>query len=178
MSHLFLLRSLKGAGSITVSARFLRYKRRGLMKGTGEQLYILRDEVMHCAFGLRVVRQLISEENLVLDPKAIKRCGRKPKTLNRVMHTCVAGADSGPLRRGACGQFRFVANRRARQLRFPEPFPGALETLPWLDEQARLRKEKLLRNPGDGISDGAALAWVTISPAFLRGCRSSILCCD
>ncbi|MDR2031337.1 MAG: ribonucleotide reductase, partial [Azoarcus sp.] len=39
-------------------------------------------------------------------------------------------------------QFRFVANRRARQLGFAEPFPGAEAALPWLDEQANLRKEK------------------------------------
>ena len=39
-------------------------------------------------------------------------------------------------------QFRHVANRRARQLGMDEPFPGAENVLPWLDEQADLRKEK------------------------------------
>src|SRR5690606_174631 len=39
-------------------------------------------------------------------------------------------------------QFRFIANRRARQLGVSEPFPGAQNVLPWLDEQANLRKEK------------------------------------
>ena len=32
--------------------------------------------------------------------------------------------------------------RAARQLGVEEPFPGAQNVLPWLDEQANLRKEK------------------------------------
>ena len=49
------------------------------MKGTAEQLqYIMRDEVMHAAFGIRVVKQIIQEENLTLDKKAIRICGMKP----------------------------------------------------------------------------------------------------
>ena len=39
-------------------------------------------------------------------------------------------------------QFRFIANRRARQLGLEEPFPQAKCALPWLDEQANIRKEK------------------------------------
>ena len=39
-------------------------------------------------------------------------------------------------------QFRFISNRRARQLGLAEPFPGAKCALPWLDEQANVRKEK------------------------------------
>ena len=40
------------------------------------------------------------------------------------------------------GLFRFVANRRARTVGLEEPFPGAKNVSPWLDEQATLRKEK------------------------------------
>jgi ribonucleoside-diphosphate reductase beta chain len=39
-------------------------------------------------------------------------------------------------------QFRFVANRRARTVGLEEPFPGAKNVSPWLDEQATMRKEK------------------------------------
>ena len=47
-------------------------QRRGLMKGAAEQLqYIMRDEVLHCAFGIRVIRELLIEENLTLDPAAL-----------------------------------------------------------------------------------------------------------
>ncbi len=37
---------------------------------------------------------------------------------------------------------RFVANRRAKQLKQIEPFSGAENRLNWLDEQANMRKEK------------------------------------
>ena len=49
-------------------------QRRGLMKGgTAEPLqYIMRDEVLHCAFGIRVDRELLKEENLTLDPVALR----------------------------------------------------------------------------------------------------------
>ena len=40
------------------------------------------------------------------------------------------------------GQFKYIANRRAKQLGVAEPFPGAKNVLPWLDEQANMRKEK------------------------------------
>lgn len=39
-------------------------------------------------------------------------------------------------------QFRYIANRRAKQLGFEEPFPGARCALSWLDEQSNIRKEK------------------------------------
>lgn len=41
-------------------------------------------------------------------------------------------------------QFRYIANRRARQIDMEEPFPGAECRLSWLDEQANVRKEKEL----------------------------------
>ncbi|MCG7947319.1 MAG: ribonucleotide reductase, partial [Candidatus Thiodiazotropha taylori] len=58
------------------------------------------------------------------------------------------------------GQFRFIANRRARQLGIDEPFPGAEATLPWLDEQAHLRKEKnFFETRVTEYQTGGALKW-------------------
>ena len=58
------------------------------------------------------------------------------------------------------GQFRFVANRRARQLGVAEPFPGARNVLPWLDEQANLRKEKnFFETRVTEYQTGGALSW-------------------
>ena len=57
-------------------------------------------------------------------------------------------------------QFRFVANRRARQVGVEEPFPGAENVLPWLDEQANLRKEKnFFETRVTEYQTGGALAW-------------------
>jgi ribonucleoside-diphosphate reductase beta chain len=55
-------------------------QRRGLMKGAAEQLqYIMRDEVLHCAFGIRVIRELLKEEGMALDPQALRSLPRRPK---------------------------------------------------------------------------------------------------
>ena len=57
-------------------------------------------------------------------------------------------------------QFRFTANRRARQLGMDEPFPGAQNALPWLDEQSNMRKEKnFFETRVTEYQTGGALNW-------------------
>ncbi|MGB1340630.1 MAG: ribonucleotide reductase, partial [Cycloclasticus pugetii] len=57
-------------------------------------------------------------------------------------------------------QFRFIANRRSRTLALKEPFPGAKNTLAWLDEQANLRKEKnFFETRVTEYQTGGALNW-------------------
>ena len=137
-------------------------QRRGLMKGAAEQLqYIMRDEVLHCAFGIRVVRELLKEEGLELDPQALRQLWDEAEAAE----TAYAGYI---LRDPILGynaelhvqQFRFIANRRARQVGVAEPFPGAENVLPWLDEQANLRKEKnFFETRVTEYQTGGALAW-------------------
>lgn len=119
-------------------------QRRGLMKGTAEQLqYIMRDEVMHAAFGIRVVRQILQEENIQLDPVVMRRMWDEADAAEQeyaryILPEPILGYSAEE----HCEQFRFIANRRAKQLKLDEPFPGARNALPWLDEQANMRKEK------------------------------------
>ncbi len=137
-------------------------QRRGLMKGTAEQLqYIMRDEVLHCAFGIRVVRELLKEEGLELDPQALRELWDEAEAAERAYASYI-------LRDPILGynadlhvqQFRFIANRRARQVGVEEPFPGAENVLPWLDEQANLRKEKnFFETRVTEYQTGGALAW-------------------
>jgi ribonucleoside-diphosphate reductase beta chain len=43
------------------------------MNGTAEQLqYIMRDEIMHCSFGIRTVQQILIENPIKLDLAAIR----------------------------------------------------------------------------------------------------------
>ena len=137
-------------------------QRRGLMKGTAEQLqYIMRDEVLHAGFGMRVVKQIMREENVTPDPKALR-------TLWDECEAAEAGYANYILRDTILGysaadhieQFRFVANRRAKQLGFEAPFPGAENALPWLDEQANLRKEKnFFETRVTEYQTGGTLSW-------------------
>ena len=137
-------------------------QRRGLMKGAAEQLqYIMRDEVMHCAFGIRVIRELLKEEGLTLDPEALRTLWDEAEAAETAYASYI-------LRDSILGynaelhvqQFRFIANRRARQVGVVEPFPGAENVLPWLDEQANLRKEKnFFETRVTEYQTGGALAW-------------------
>ena len=57
-------------------------------------------------------------------------------------------------------QFRFIANRRANKLHHKTPFPGAEIALPWLDEQANLKKEKnFFETRVTEYQTGGALSW-------------------
>ena len=133
------------------------------MKGTAEQLqYIMRDEVMHASFGIRVVKQIIQEENVTLNPQAIRDMWDEAEAAE----TAYAGyilrdPILGYSKEDHGDQFRFIANRRARQLGLEEPFPGTTEAaLPWLDEQANLRKEKnFFETRVTEYQTGGALTW-------------------
>ena len=137
-------------------------QRRGLMKGTAEQFqYIMRDEVLHASFGIRVCNQIILEENLKLDPKAIQNMWDEADAAEQayadyLLPDPILGYNA----EDHMGQFRFVANRRARKLNHIEPFPGAENTLPWLDEQANLKKEKnFFETRVTEYQTGGALNW-------------------
>jgi len=137
-------------------------QRRGLMKGTAEQLqYIMRDEVLHCAFGIRVVRELLKEEDLTLDPKAIRELWDEAEAAESAYaHYILREPILGYNADLHLAQFRFIANRRARQVGVAEPFPGADNALPWLDEQANLRKEKnFFETRVTEYQTGGALTW-------------------
>ncbi|MCV2219668.1 ribonucleotide-diphosphate reductase subunit beta [Thauera sp. Sel9] len=162
LSYLFFAAIFEGCWFYNGFSPIFALQRRGLMKGTAEQLqYIMRDEVLHCAFGIRAVRTLIAEEELELDPQAVSLLWQEAEAAE--------AAYSGYLLREPMlgysaaqhmGQFRYIANRRARQLGLAEPFPGAENVLPWLDEQANLRKEKnFFETRVTEYQTGGALAW-------------------
>ncbi|MDC9724892.1 MAG: ribonucleotide-diphosphate reductase subunit beta [Gammaproteobacteria bacterium] len=137
-------------------------QRRGLMKGTAEQLqYIMRDEVLHASFGIRVVKQIIKEENVVLDPAKIQAMFEEAEEAERIYSGYVLRDPIlGYSKEDHIGQFRFIANRRAKQLGFSEPFPGAEAALPWLDEQANMKKEKnFFETKVTEYQTGGALKW-------------------
>ena len=162
LSYLFFAGIFEGCWFYNGFTPIFALQRRGLMKGAAEQLqYIMRDEVLHCAFGIRVVRELLKEENLTLDPHAVQELWEEAEAAESgyagyILREPILGY-SADLHRA---QFRFIANRRARQLGQAEPFPGAANVLPWLDEQANLRKEKnFFETRVTEYQTGGALDW-------------------
>ncbi len=162
MAYIFFAAIFEGCWFYNGFSPIFSLQRRGMMKGTAEQFqYIMRDEVMHASFGIRVVRQIMAENDVTLDPVAIREMWDEAEA---------AEADYAKyiLRRPILGytakdhteQFRYIANRRARQLGLEEPFPGAECTLTWLDEQSNLRKEKnFFETRVTEYQTGGALSW-------------------
>lgn len=78
MSYLFFAAVFEGCWFYNGFSPIFALQRRGLMKGTAEQLqYIMRDEVMHCGFGLRVIKQILLENPIVLDKSAVMAMWRE-----------------------------------------------------------------------------------------------------
>ncbi len=162
MSYLFFAAVFEGCWFFNGFSPIFALQRRGLMKGTAEQLqYIMRDEVMHCGFGIRTVKQLMQEENIRPDPTALREMwdeaeAAENRYANYILREPMLGYDAEQ----HIEQFRFIANRRARQLDFEEPFPGAECALPWLDEQSNIRKEKnFFETRVTEYQTGGGLSW-------------------
>ncbi|WP_369600666.1 ribonucleotide-diphosphate reductase subunit beta [Hahella sp. SMD15-11] len=162
MAYIFFAAVFEGCWFYNGFTPIFALQRRGLMKGTAEQLqYIMRDEVLHAAFGIRVCNQIIQEENLKPDPRAIRDMWDEAEAAEAayagyILRDPILGYSKDE----HMEQFRFIANRRARKLHLPEPFPGARNAVPWLDEQANLRKEKnFFETRVTEYQTGGALRW-------------------
>ncbi len=162
MSYLFFAAVFEGCWFYNGFSPIFALQRRGLMKGTGEQLqYIMRDEVLHCAFGIRVVNQIVQEESIKLNTAALNKMWLEAEAAEiEYARFLLPEPILGYSAEAHCEQFRFLANRRAKQLKIDEPFPGAKAELNWLDEQANLRKEKnFFETRVTEYQTGAALKW-------------------
>ncbi|MCA9003344.1 MAG: ribonucleotide reductase, partial [Planctomycetes bacterium] len=106
-------------------------------------------------------KQIIREENVQLDPRALRSMWDEAEAAE----TAYAGyilrdPILGYSKEDHTAQFRYIANRRAHQLGIEEPFPGAQNALPWLDEQSNLRKEKnFFETRVTEYQTGGALSW-------------------
>jgi len=144
MGYIFFAAVFEGCWFYNGFSPIFALQRRGLMKGTAEQLqYIMRDEIMHAGFGIRVVQQIIMENNIKLDLNAIREMWDEAEAAEAgyaryILQNPILGYSAEE----HIEQFRFIANRRAQQMGLEQPFPEAKCAFPWLDEQANIRKEK------------------------------------
>ncbi|HED35130.1 MAG TPA: ribonucleotide-diphosphate reductase subunit beta [Gammaproteobacteria bacterium] len=162
MSYTFFAGIFEGCWFYNGFSPIYALQRRGLMTGTAEQLqYIMRDEVLHCAFGIRTVNQIILENNVKLDPEAVKEMWEEAEAAENIYASYILRDPIlGYTAKDHIEQFRYIANRRAKQLKHEEPFPGAENKLGWLDEQANLRKEKnFFETRVTEYQTGGALEW-------------------
>lgn len=162
MSYLFFAAVFEGSWFYNGFSPIFSLQRRGLMKGTSEQLqYIMRDEVMHASFGIRCVKEIMRENNIQLDPKAVQEMWEESAAVETeyakfLLPRPILGYNA----EDHSEQFRFIANRRSKQVGLAEPFPGAQNVLEWLDEQTNLKKEKnFFETRVTEYQTGSALEW-------------------
>ncbi len=136
-------------------------QRRGLMKGTGEMLqFIMRDKSLHYSFGIRAIRQILKENQVNLDPTKVKNMwleaeAAESKYVNFLLQHPIDGYTSNE----HMEQHRYIANQRALELGFAEPFPGAQNTLPWLNGQIKLSGDNHHNDSHINQHEGGALSW-------------------
>jgi ribonucleoside-diphosphate reductase beta chain len=127
--------------------QILALGRQNKMTGAAEQYqYILRDESMHCNFGIDLVNTIKMENPLLWTPEFRKE-------IEGLFHEAVEleyayAEDTMP--RGVLGlnasmfkgYLRFVANRRAQQIGLDPMFPTEENPFPWMSEMIDLKKER------------------------------------
>jgi ribonucleoside-diphosphate reductase beta chain len=128
-------------------AQILAMGRQNKMTGAAEQYqYILRDESMHCNFGIDVINQIKLENPHLWTPEFRAE-------LTGLMRQAVEleyryAEDTMP--RGVLGlnapmfkeYLRFIANRRCQQIGLETMFAGASNPFPWMAEMIDLKKER------------------------------------
>ncbi len=145
--------------------QILALGRQNKMTGAAEQYqYILRDESMHCNFGIDLINQL-KLENPSLWTKDLK------KEVTSLIKQGVEleyryAEDTMP--RGVLGlnapmfkeYLRYVANRRCQQIGIEQIYEGASNPFPWMSEMMDLKKEKnFFETRVTEYQTGGALNW-------------------
>ena len=145
--------------------QILSLGRQNKMTGAAEQYqYILRDESMHCNFGIDLVNTIKLENPQLWTnefKKEIEVIFRKGVELEYAY-----AEDTMP--RGVLGlnapmfkeYLRFIANRRAQQIGLEVLYPGANNPFPWMSELIDLKKEKnFFETRVTEYQTGGALNW-------------------
>ena len=145
--------------------QILSLGRQNKMTGSAEQYqYILRDESMHCNFGIDLINTIKLENPHLWTPEFRKE-------ITELFHKAVEleyayAEDTMP--RGVLGlnapmfkeYLRFVANRRAQQIGLDQLFQGATNPFPWMSELIDLKKEKnFFETRVIEYQTGGALSW-------------------
>jgi ribonucleoside-diphosphate reductase beta chain len=145
--------------------QILALGRQNKMTGAAEQYqYILRDESMHCNFGIDLINQLKLENPHLWTPEfkaEIKALFEKAVELEYryaedTMPRGVLGMNASMFK----GYLRYIANRRATQIGLEALFPNEENPFPWMSEMIDLKKERnFFETRVIEYQSGGALSW-------------------
>ncbi|WP_320412901.1 ribonucleotide-diphosphate reductase subunit beta [Candidatus Vallotia tarda] len=139
--------------------------RQNKMTGAAEQYqYILRDESMHCNFGIDLINQIKLENPNLWTLKFCEEIRSLFK--HAVKLECQYAEDTMP--RGVLGlnaemsksYLRFICNRRCQQIGLEHLFPSEENPFPWMSEMIDLKKERnFFETRVFEYQTGGALSW-------------------
>jgi len=145
--------------------QILALGRQNKMVGAAEQYqYILRDESMHCNFGIDLINQIKLEnphlwtndfktEIKELFTQAVELEYRYAED---TMPRGVLGMNASMFK----GYLRYIANRRATQIGLETLFPNEENPFPWMSEMIDLKKERnFFETRVIEYQSGGALSW-------------------
>jgi len=145
--------------------QILSMGRQNKMTGAAEQYqYILRDESMHCNFGIDLINQIKLENphlwtaDFKAEIKALfmKAVELEYRYAEDTMPRGVLGLNASMFK----GYLRYIANRRATQIGLEELFPNEENPFPWMSEMIDLKKERnFFETRVIEYQSGGALSW-------------------
>jgi len=145
--------------------QILALGRQNKMTGAAEQYqYILRDESMHCNFGIDLINQIKLENphlwtaRFKADVNALfqNAVELEYRYAEDTMPRGVLGMNASMFK----GYLRYVANRRATQIGLEELFPNEGNPFPWMSEMIDLKKERnFFETRVIEYQSGGALSW-------------------
>jgi len=145
--------------------QILALGRQNKMTGAAEQYqYILRDESMHCNFGIDLINQIKLEEPQLwtADFKAeIRELFKEAVELEYryaedTMPRGVLGLNASMFK----SYLRFICNRRCQQIGLDPLFPNEENPFPWMSEMIDLKKERnFFETRVIEYQTGGALTW-------------------
>jgi ribonucleoside-diphosphate reductase beta chain len=133
--------------------QILALGRQNKMTGAAEQYqYILRDESMHCNFGI----DLINAIKLEIKALFLKAVELEYRYAEDTMPRGVLGLNASMFK----GYLRYIANRRAQQIGLEALFPNEENPFPWMSEMIDLKKERnFFETRVIEYQTGGALSW-------------------
>ena len=145
--------------------QILALGRQNKMTGAAEQYqYILRDESMHCNFGIDLINQLKLENPHLWTAEfkaEINSLFRQAVELEYryaedTMPRGVLGMNASMFK----GYLRYIANRRATQIGLEPLFPNEENPFPWMSEMIDLKKERnFFETRVIEYQSGGSLSW-------------------
>jgi ribonucleoside-diphosphate reductase beta chain len=145
--------------------QILALGRQNKMTGAAEQYqYILRDESMHCNFGIDLINQLKLENPHLWTPEFkaeiqalfMKAVELEYRYAEDTMPRGVLGLNASMFK----GYLRYIANRRAVQIGLEALFPDEENPFPWMSEMIDLKKERnFFETRVIEYQSGGALSW-------------------